>query len=207
MVMATVTRKRKLGPRDHGREMTYEEFMAAPYRLGYHYELIDGRLYVSPQASRPHDWVEKFIFRRLLAYSDVCPTVINEVSDKSRVFLPDVPRTTCPEPDVAAYRDYPHDLDPQVNWQDVSPILVVEVMGADDSAEKDQVRNVDLYLRVPSIREYWLVDIRDDPARPRMTAYRRFGARWRARAVTFGETYTTPLLPGFALVLDPRSKS
>ena len=58
----------------------------------------------------------------------------------------------------------------QVSWEDVSPILVAEVLYASDPY-KDLVRNVELYLRVPSIREYWILDGRDfrrrtDPDRP-----------------------------------------
>src|SRR5687768_14222795 len=39
----------RIGPHDHGREMTYEEFLAGDYEEGYKYELIRGELYVSPQ--------------------------------------------------------------------------------------------------------------------------------------------------------------
>jgi Uma2 family endonuclease len=202
--MATVTRL-KLGPRDHGREITDEESVAVSYQEGYKYEIIDGRLYVSPIADRPHDWVEKFIFRKLLAYSDGHPETLNEVTDKAQVFLPGVPRTTSPEPDVAAYRAYPRELEPHVNWRDVSPLLVVEVMG-DDSEPRDLIGNVDLYWRVPSVREYWVVDFREDAARPRMTARRRLASQWQKKSIAFGKTYTTKLLRGFALVLDPRSR-
>jgi hypothetical protein len=35
--------------------------------------------------------------------------------------------------------------------------------------------------------------------------YRRRGAQWQPRlTVPFGGTYTTRLLPGFSLVVDPR---
>ena len=44
--MSTV--QSKLGPADHGRAMTLDEFDDADYEPGYKYELIDGRLYVSP---------------------------------------------------------------------------------------------------------------------------------------------------------------
>jgi hypothetical protein len=48
--MSTVT---KIGPEDHGLPMSFEEYLAGDYQQGYHYELIDGRLYVSPEATYP----------------------------------------------------------------------------------------------------------------------------------------------------------
>ena len=112
---------------------------------------------------------------------------------------------TCPEPDLAAYRGFPLEKDWRaVQWQDVSPLIVGEIVSPDDP-DKDHVRNVELYRLVPSIDEYWLVDPRDDPERPSMRVYRRHGRRWRSPIdLAFGDTYTTKLLPGFALVLDPR---
>lgn len=90
-----------------------------------------------------------------------------------------------------------------VRWQDVSPILVVEVLSEDD-AFKDLIRNVELYLQVPSIKEYWLIDNREDPNRPAMRVYRRHGRRWRIIEVAFNERYTTKLLAEFELVMNPR---
>ena len=89
--------------------------------------------------------------------------------------------------------------------REVSPVLVVEVLSLDEP-DKDLVRNVDLYLRVPSIKEYWLIDSRESATRPTMTAYRRHGKRWRTKRLAFGDRYTTPLLPGFELVVDPRAR-
>ena len=47
------TAVKAFGPRDHGRRVTDEEAYAARYKPGYSYEIIDGRLYVSPQPSLP----------------------------------------------------------------------------------------------------------------------------------------------------------
>jgi Uma2 family endonuclease len=200
--MATVL---KIGPWDHGRPMTLEEFTAGDYEEGYQYELIDGKLYVSPQPNAPQGMVERWIFLALYLYSEAHPDVINYVHYKARVFVPGRPGVTNPEPDVAAYHGFPLDLPfREVRWQDYSPVLVVEVLSLDDP-DKDLVRNVELYLEVPSIREYWIVDTRDDPEQPTMQVYRRRGRRWqRPIDVATGETYTTRLLPGFELTLAPR---
>src|SRR5258708_10401086 len=59
----------------------------------------------------------------------------------------------------------------QRRWQNVSPLLVAEVI-SEDTAEKDLERNVALYLLVPSIREYWIIDPRISPDEPTLTVYR-----------------------------------
>lgn len=202
--MATVTSRVQFGPRDHGRSMTLEEFEAADYKEGYQYELIDGKLYVSPAPNLPQGRLERWMYRKLDRYSERHPDIINFVYGKCRVFVPRRRRTTCPEPDITAYHDFPLDADlAAVRWQDVNPILVVEVLSLDDP-DKDLVRNVDLYLRVPSIKEYWLIDSRENPNRPTMTVYRRHGRRWRVYELAFGDRYTTKLLPEFELIVDPR---
>lgn len=89
------------------------------------------------------------------------------------------------------------------HWRNISPFLVVEVV-SDDNAAKDVVRNVALYLEIPSVRAYWIIDPRPDPDQPKLIVYCRRGRRWQKPiAVPFGGTYATQLLPGFELVVDP----
>ena len=202
--MATVT-KTKLGPADHGRPMTFAEYMAGDYEEGYKYELIDGRLYVSPLPDLPQNQIQEWINDQLKKYAWAHPEIINYVSSAARVFVPGQPGTTTPQPDQAAFHDFPVHLPrSKVDWRDVSPVLVIEIL-SDDDPEKDLVRNVELYLRVPSIKEYWLFDMRQDADRPSMLVYRKSGKKWRAPLrFAYGDTYTTRLLPEFVLKLDPR---
>jgi Uma2 family endonuclease len=198
--MATIV---KLGPADHGRPFTLEEFSTAAWREGYQYELIDGKLYVSPVPNLPENRVEEWIGVKLVLYAEQHPEVINYVSARARIFVPGRRGVTNPEPDRAAYRDFPLHLPfRKIRWQDVSPVLAVEVLSIDDP-DKDLVRNAQLYLQVPSIKEYWLFDTREDPDRPTMRVHRRHGARWRIIDLAPGDTYTTRLLPGFVLIIDP----
>jgi Uma2 family endonuclease len=119
------------------------------------------------------------------------------------VFVPGRPSVL--SPDLAAYRDFPLDtLVEELRWQDVSPLLVVEII-SEDTAAKDLERNYELYLQVPSVREYWVVDPRASASRPTLTVHRRRGGRWqRPIEVAAGGEYTTRLLPGFTLVVAPR---
>jgi Uma2 family endonuclease len=200
--MATLT---QLGPADQGRIMTFDEFMAADYCEGYRYELIDGKLQVHTTPNLPHERLDVWLFKKLDRYSSECPEVVNLVLCRGRVIVPDRPGATCPEPDLVAYRGFPLDVPwDDVRWEDVSPILVAEILSP-DNADKDLVRNVELYWQVPSIREYWIVDGLNDPTHPHLTVYRRFGQRWRIKEIAAGETYTTRLLPGFQLLVNPRS--
>jgi Uma2 family endonuclease len=195
-----------LTPADQGRPLTREEFESASSQEGYHYEIIDGKLEVSPLPNLPHECLREWLRDQLRDYCEQHPDVINEVLSPARVFVPNRPETTAPEPEVAAYQDFPLDRPlADRRWQDISPVLVVEVL-SEETAEKDLVRNPDLYLQVPSIREYWIVDPRENADQPTLTVYRRRGQKWqRPITVAAGETYTTRLLPDFELVLDPRS--
>jgi Uma2 family endonuclease len=196
----------RLGPADHDRPLTWEEFTGASFEKGYHYELIRGRLYASLLPNLPQGYLERWLDRGLTAYSDQHPEVINYVHPKARVFVSSESEVTAPEPDLAAYRAFPLDQDiNELSWEDVSPVLVVEVLCEGDP-DKDLVRNVDLYLQVASIREYWILDGREGARRPTLLVYRRRANRWQKRIeVGPGETYTTRLLPDFTLVIDPRA--
>ncbi len=160
---------------------------------------------MSPAPDARQGWLDVWLLRlrKLLAYSIVHPEVINHVAPKARVFLLDRVEETQPEPDVAAYKDYPIDLPvADMDWRDVSPVLVAEVLSPGDPA-KDLERNVGLYLQVPSIREYRVLDSREDADHPALWVYRRRGDRWqRPIEVGGGQTYATKLLPGFAGILD-----
>ncbi len=194
-----------LTPADHGRVLSWDEFASADAEEGYRYEMIEGRVFVSPAANAPHNAFEIWLQLVLTDYAREHPEVLPFVTPRGRVFLPDLEQgITAPEPDIACYAEYaanPYALD--VDWRDYSPILVVEVISA-DTADKDLVRNRRLYLQVPGIQEYWILDPREGVEGLTMLVYRRRGRRWAARiTVEPGATYTTPILPGFSMVLDP----
>jgi len=194
----------RFGLADHGRLVSAKKLEHADYESGYKYEIIDGRLYVSPEARTPENHLELWLFKKIWNYADLHPEVVNYVSNKARVFIPSRKRTTVPEPDLAAYSDWPVDRPIEnLKWEDVSPILVAEVLYASDPY-KDLVRNVELFLQVPSVREYWILDGRDSADEPILIVRRRRGRRWVKRVYYYRDKYTTKLLPGFKLVIDPR---
>jgi Uma2 family endonuclease len=148
----------RIGPADHGRLVTVEEFEAAQDEEGYSSELIDGRLYVSPEPDLPHEQITDWVLNVLMEYAREHPKVINFVSARARVPAPRRAGPTQAQPDVTAYHDFPVHLPiPTVNWRDISPVLVVEVVSEENpenGPEKDLLRNVEIYESIPSIREY-----------------------------------------------------
>lgn len=195
----------RLSPAWAGRDVSLEDFENADYLEGWRFELIDGRVEVFPPPNPRHNIASVWVAKRLTAYSDSRPEVINFVTPNCRVFIPGRQLATCPQPDLAAYRNYPSRWPPRTfGWQDVQPILVVEIISP-RYADKDLARDVTLYREAPSVREYWIFDPRDRQGRLTLRVYRKRGARsWqRPSDVPFGGTYATPLLPHFALVVDP----
>ncbi len=201
--MATTARV-KFGPADHGRPVTAEEAEGADYVEGYNYEIIDGRFYVSPVSNASKGYLDEWLTEKVREFIRQHPEVANHLSDKARVFVPDRADLTVPEPDLAVYRNFPHKTPiRELNWKDVSPVIVAEVL-VDGDPEKDLVRNVDLYLQVPSIAEYWILDGRENPDEPTLIVRRRGRKRWVISEIPYGEEYSPPTLPGFTLLVDPR---
>lgn len=204
--MKTLTQPR-YGPAEHGRRLTLEKFESARWESGYKYELIRGRLYVSPVPEMPHFALQRWLFYILDHYSTTAPDVFNLVAQGARLFVQDEPEETCPEPDIVAFRDAPTPLyAPTLRWQDQTPVLAVEVVSPGDP-QKDYRRNVGLYLKIPSIREYWILDPKEFGP-PTLTVYRRRGNRWQKPIVVGpGKIYETPrFMPGFSLLNDPLAK-
>jgi Uma2 family endonuclease len=194
----------KLGPADHGRQLSLDEFDEAEFEPGAKYEIIDGRLYVSAEPNPAENFLETWLFIKLITYSGLRQDIINYVSVKSRLFVHSRSKSTVPEPDLAAYQNYPREKPlKELHWRDLGPILVAEFLVEGDP-HKDLVRNSELYLEVPPIREYWILDGRQNPDEPTLIQHRRHGTRWVVRSFPYGSTFETKLLPGFSLAIDPR---
>ena len=199
--MATLQHLR-LGPKDDGRPITLEEWETSSLADGYRYEIIDGRLVVSPVPAQPHSWLAVYCYNMLWLFARANMEVINHVTWNARVIVPGQRRLTYPEPDIAAYHNFPRRRQPHVKWTEVSPILTVEVLSP-DTAAKDLERNVELYLLVSSIKEYWIVDGITNPDEPCMTVRRRWRQQWTIVDVPFNTVYTTRMLPGFEFLMNP----
>src|SRR5579862_1554326 len=144
------------GPADHGRRMTYDEYMAGDYRPWYIYELIEGQLYVSSKPEVPAALLDMWLLQKFMFYAETHKDILGYCTNKPRVFMPGQEDQTVTEPDFAAYTDFPRHLPwKELHWHNVSPALVAEILTADDP-DKDLVRNVRLFWQIPSIKEYWV---------------------------------------------------
>ena len=200
--MATV--QLKLGPADHGRRLHVDDFESAEYVGGFRYEIIDGRLYVSPMPNFPESYLETWLLSALNEYADSHPELIGYIATKGRVFLPKRKLATVPEPDIAVYTELPRDVPlRKIRWQDLNPFLVVEVL-VDGDIGKDITRNPALFITLPSIKEYWVLNGAESPDEPSLIQHRRRGKSWTVTTFPYGSTFTTKLLPGFELLIDPR---
>ena len=196
----------KLGPTDHGRPMTWDEFAAADYEEGYRYELNNGRLYVSPAPNLPQDRIQMWLFSRLFLYSLQHPDVLNYLSPSSRVIVPMPGQgSRFPNPTWRLTGTFPWTCHlprwfgrtsaRSWSWK-WSPTTILT---------RTLVRNVDLDLgrgvdpRILDRRYTGQRRSADDAHLPPPRS-----ALAGAIEVGFGETYTTKLLPGFTLILDPR---
>src|SRR5215217_7274925 len=98
----------RLTPADSGRPLSLEEFLDAEQEEGARYELIEGRLEVSPLPELTHEELSEWLVEVLRTYARACPGAINKVKAPARVFVPDEDEdVTAPEPDIAAYHAFP----------------------------------------------------------------------------------------------------
>lgn len=197
--------RRALGPADHGRVMSLEQCLRLRETPGYVYELIDGALVVSPSPKPRHDYWVEFVRAALQDYATKHPQRAYKLSERCDVVVPDRPGETRPQPDLAAYRDYPDP--PPEDWKDVAPIVVVEVISA-RREKKDTIRNRHLYWSAKAIREYWIIDPSSDALAPTLIALKRQrdAQDWVEQVVPFGKSFKSTALPRFTLNLKRRKR-
>jgi len=189
-----------IGPSDHGRILTLEEYTRARETPGYAYEIIDGVLNVSPNPSPSHDFWVGIVQQALSTYAAAHPSIANYVSQRCEVVVSGRPGPTRPQPDLGVYCGF---TDPAPSdWAHVCPKVVVEVVSP-RRERKDTMRNQHLYWAAGGVEEYWIVDPSADPAAPNLIALVRKPGEpeWIGNEVPFGKAHRSRALPGFSLNL------
>jgi Uma2 family endonuclease len=181
--------KVRIGPGDHGRTMSLEEFADAGGEPGHSYELAAGVVHVVEVPGLPHGLILWELDRQLHAWAALHPGVLRYQAsgDRCAIRLPGV--QTERHPDVALYLT--PSPDPVSPWDRWIPEIVVEVVSP-SSATRDYGEKPRDYLAA-GVKEYWIVD----PIKCVVVVLQRAGDVFREQKTS--DSYTTPLLPGFAL--------
>jgi Uma2 family endonuclease len=191
--MATITNLR-LGPADHGRRLSLQEFWEAEETEGYRYELARGVLEVTHVPGDAHGLIVCFLYKLFARYDQDHPHVIERFGGASefRLWLPTMVSGRYPDAAVVI-RNTPKDE------QGVRPpVLVVEVVSEGSEArERDYVTKREEYLAY-GLREYWIID----PFARRVTVLIRAGDAWRERVFVDGQLAEGLALPGLTLAVS-----
>jgi Uma2 family endonuclease len=189
--MATITTPLRIGPADHGRGMSLEEFREAEVEEGYRYELARGVLEVTQVPRDSHGKIVWIILRFIAACDHEHPSTIDRAGGGSefRLWLPAL--ISGRSPDVAvALRHTPRD------WRGRRPpSLAFEVVSEGSEArERDSVTKRAEYLAY-GLREYWVVD----PEMKCVTVLIRDGDVWVERVYRDDQQARSLVLPGFVV--------
>lgn len=190
-VMAT-TSTLKLGPADHGRRMTLEEFLDAETEEGHLYELARGVLEVGEIPDEPHGDIQWSLMKAISDHDRDHPGRIHRAGSGNsvRVCLPGLVSSRIP--DVGVILGWtPRDARGQS-----PPRLVMEIVATGDEAhQRDYVTKREEYLRYGML-EYWIVD---ESVR-QINALLRDGDTWVERVFRDQQPARGLVLPGFSVI-------
>jgi Uma2 family endonuclease len=191
----TLLAKPIVGPSDHGRRMSLDQFDTAEGVEGRLYELSRGEVVVTDVPSPRHGAVVFKLRQQLGAYCVSRPDVVHGIFSGAECKILIDSTQSERHPDLAVYQSPPPADDASV-WSVWVPELVVEVVSP-GSEQRDYVEKAEDYLLF-GVREYWVIDI----ARAVITVHRRTRGRWQKQELRAGARYATHLLPGFELLAD-----
>lgn len=182
--MATV--RLRLGPADHGRKMTLEEFQDADTVEGYRYELARGIVEVVEIPDDPHGQIVSNLEGIFHRYKDRDPGTIRRIGGggEFRLWIPEMISGRHPDAAVV-FRGTPKD-----HRGRIPPRLVVEVV-SDRGQDRDYRIKREEYWAY-GIEEYWIVD----PMLRQVLLLVRRGDSWVERVFRGDEVIASDLLPG-----------
>jgi len=188
--LASITTR--LGPADHGRRMTVEEFAEVEAEPGHRYELARGVLEVSDIPGESHAII---VFRLLVAFIDYHrshPGLIFRAggSTEFRLDIPELASGRHPDAAVALRAT------PRGGRSHRPPALAAEVVSR-RGEHHDYVAKREEYLAY-GLQEYWIAD----PAAAKVTVLIRQGADWSESVYRGDAPVRSAVLPGVAVTPD-----
>lgn len=169
---------------------TYEDYLNAPEDKRY--ELLDGELIMVPSPNWPHQRTELKLGSRVIRFverhdlGEVATAPMDVVLSDTDVVQPDVLFISRERTSIIGH-----------NAILGAPDLVVEILSP-STTRRDLTFKRRLYAK-HGVKEYWQVNIEER----RITVLSLGDNDYEVAAVYgSGETLTSPVLPGFALVVD-----
>jgi hypothetical protein len=179
-----------IGPFDHGRAMSLDDFDLAEVAPGYHYELGRGVIAVT-EIPNPRHLVQVTASRRQFAAYDFSrPGQIHTIAGGGECKFLVAGFQSERHPDLAIYKT-PPPADFSLAWATWVPEIAIEVISP-SSENRDYVEKRDEYLAFGVI-EYWILD----EARNQLLVLRRTRGQWLEQIIQPPDIYRTRLLTGF----------
>ena len=187
------TTRIQIGPADHGRRMSLEEFLEAEEEPGYRYELARGVLEVTEVPNDAHGKIVDNLREALSVYRRAHPRLFLRIGHAGEVRLIIPGLGSDRNPDMAVVF---HDAPVDDRGRRV-PALAVEVVSPGASARRrDYEEKREEYLAF-GLREYWIVDPKDRAVTV-LSCDETANSTWSERVVRGDEPIVSSLLPGFA---------
>ncbi|MDB5349499.1 MAG: hypothetical protein JWN86_746 [Planctomycetota bacterium] len=189
--MATAAQTLRIGPADHRRKMTLEEFEDADFEEGYRYELARGVLEVTEVPDDPHGFIVDHFACAIADYRRQHPHLVLRSGEASgfRLWLPGM--ISGRNPDYAVVlRGVPKDRRGRR-----PPSLVAEVVSEGGEARDRDYQIKKEEYRIFGMLEYWILD----PELRRVTVLTRDGDVWAESVFVDGQIASGLVLPGFAV--------
>ena len=182
-----------IGPADHGRRMSLDEFERAEGREGYRYELSRGVMSVV-DVPDPRHLAQVNAIRLPVARFMMLSHPGRIHPDRRRRRVQDADRGAWSRSVIPTWpstkRLRPESETPTI-WSQWIPEIVIEVVSP-SSRHRDYEEKPEEYLRL-GILEYWIVDADERE----VLILRRSRGRWAGSKVRPPNLYRSRLLPGF----------
>lgn len=182
----------RLTKADHGRRLTWDEYVHAELEDEFLHELSRGTLTVIDVPQVRHNIQVSLARRQFDAYWTMNRQAIQLVAAGSECRIPIASHHSDRHPDLAIYLSVPPaDVPADEFWSTWIPAIVIELVSR-SSIVRDYHEKPDEYLQF-GVSEYWIID----PEKNEMLVHRRVAGRWKTTTVRPGEPYRPAALSGF----------
>jgi Uma2 family endonuclease len=183
--------KLTLSQKDHGLELTHEEFAEADFQEPWRYERVNRRLVVMTPAGDGHQSTTEPFRSHLGAYALSHPDIVDHVYQDSWVVIDE---DTERFPDIAVYLR--SDEVPALIPQRV-PELIFEIVSPSAADRRRDYEDKRIEYQRIAVKEYVIVD----RFVPRVLVLTLENGEYAERELGPNDNDTTPLLPGLEIPL------